>query len=66
MISLYFRAGIGLVTPTGEIAPGVPEKERNIILKRHRTRCHPSHDYGNTVQAFVGGIPVGCEFDPNS
>ena len=42
------------------------KRDGNLILKRHRTRCHPSHDYGNTVQAFVGGLPVGCEFDPNS
>ena len=45
---------------------GCLKKIWKYIDKCHRTRCHPSLDYGNTVQAFAGGIPVGCEFDPNS
>ena len=29
----YFRTGIGVVTPIGEIAPGVPKKEKEILFQ---------------------------------
>ena len=32
MISLYFRTGIGEMTPIEETAPGVPEKDMKILF----------------------------------